>query len=681
MQPKTYRIILVTALCLTSLATIAQKDPVDSPDSLYKIRSGTAGSERAQIDLELARYYFQKDMDSLMHYVYLLEADISENYDVRTDAFIRKFKGFRAYQDLDAAEAMEYASQAMALFQQVKDFREMGWLSMNLGTNYYRLGDFATATEYYLQGLAYFEKVDHMRGIAEAYNNLGRISYEAGDEGKSREYFETALEIFTEIGDEVHHLKIYNNLGLLLMEDGKIRASLDNLQKAAMGFSRTGDLRRLAVVYGNIAIDYDELQQADSAMLYSRKALALSRQQGDEMGMISGLINLGYFLRLEKKYDSSLVCFEQALELSVKNKLPVYEESVYYEFSDLFADMEDYRTAYAYHILQDSINDVIRDDQAQRRVEELMLSYNQQIRDNELLQLREDQKMQKRLNLIFLLTIVLSFVVVIILVSGYRRNRQQKQLLEEKNDLLEEINTRLEISEEELKEVNNEQRKLFSIVAHDLRNPISAVSGFAELIREKYAELDDETRQEYIEQISQGAFRTLSLLENLLLWARSQMDLVKVKKESVPVNALINPCVNHLMSSVEKKNLSLKIQLDEEFDMFVDREMIKAVLRNLISNAIKFSYPGREILIRSYTSNAHQFISVKDEGTGISAELKKVLFSTGSNHTTEGTANERGSGLGLLISKDYTEKNGGMITVESEHGKGSIFTISFPASV
>jgi len=447
---------------------------------------------------------------------------------------------------------------------------------------------------------------------------------------------------------------------------------------AAEGFKNDNDLRRLALVYGNIAIAYDQLQSGDSALVFSRKALALSTQQQDEMGMIPGLINLGYFLRLEKKYDSSLVYFDRALEMAKEKKLSAYEEQVYLELSDLFADLEDYQTAYRYHIIRDSINNIIRDEKSQRRIDEMLFSYSQRSRDNELLKLREDQEIQARLNLIFLLTIILTFVVVIILITGYRRNRHQKQLLEEKNILLEEINDRLEVSENELKVRNNEQSKLFSIIAHDLRNPISAVSGFAELMGEKYDELDDETRKEYLEQISLGAFRTLSLLENLLLWARSQMDLVKVKKEDTSAKDLIDTCANHLMSAVEKKNLIMTFDIREDLLLHVDREMIKAVLRNLIANAIKFSFPGREIIISTFVNGSDKCISIKDHGTGISPEVKATFSSNGFITSTEGTAKETGSGLGLLISKDYTERNGGTLTIESIPGKGSVFTICFP---
>jgi signal transduction histidine kinase len=677
MRPNPFRIILIAGLLLVSPVIAAQDNPVKSPDSLLRLRRGASGMERVRADLSIAQYYYQKDDDSLMHYVALMEEHIAAEYDVLIDAFIRKYKGYKAHRDLDLEQSMQYFREAMVLFRQAGDFSEMGWISLRLGTNYYRLGDFATATEHYLQGLAFFEQEDHQRGIALAYNNLGRVSYETGNSNKARSYFETSLEILNETGYKGPTYRIYNNLGLLLMEEGLTGESLQYLYKAAEGFSRNNDQRRLALVYGNIAIGHDQLQQADSAMLFSRKALALSTQQQDEMGMVPGMINLGYFLRLEQQYDSSLFWFNRALEMAKEKKLSAYEEQVYLELSDLYADMEDYHNAYKYYIIRDSINNVIRNEESQRRIEDLLFSYNQRSRDNEMLKLREDQEMQARLNLIFLLTIILSFVVVIILITGYRRNRHQKQLLEEKNNLLEEINIRLEESENELKVRNNEQSKLFSIVAHDLRNPISAVSGFADLISENYNELDDDTRKEYIEQISLGAFRTLSLLENLLLWARSQMDLVKVKKVDTPVKELVDTCANHLMSAVERKHLILNYDFREDFTLHIDREMMKAVLRNLISNAIKFSYPGREIIISTYVNGPERCISIRDYGVGISPDVIATFFSNGFIPSTEGTAKETGSGLGLMISKDYTERNGGLLSVESKPGEGALFTICF----
>lgn len=657
---------------------ISQSDPVSSTDSLFKLRSETTGLNRANIDLEIARYHFMRDMDSVNYYVELLEKFIDHTYDKRIDAFIRKFKGYNAHLNLEIEQAMDYARQSMKLFEELGDYREVGWLLLNSGLNYYRLGDFASATDQHLKALSYFEQVDHQRGIAEVYNGLGRISYQTEHMQKAMEYFQSALEIFNQLERNDQKSKIFNNMGIMYLNNGEIEKSLENLFKAANGFKSDGDERSLALVYGNIALGYDKLNQPDLAMTYCRLALRHSKNAGDEYGIINGIINLGYFLRINQHYDSSRICLDKALEMAMDKNLVVFEEEIYGEYADLYADMGNYRTAYAYKMKYDSIHRVIIDEKSQQRIDDLLFSYKQKLKEQELEQLRADQKMQLVMNNIFILLIILSFMVLVILIYGYRSSRKQKWQLEEKNLLLKKYNLRLERSEQDLKEMNDEKNKLFSIVAHDLRNPIAAVSGFTELLIERFDELDEDTKKEYIDQIMQGSMRSLSLLENLLLWARSQMDIIKIKKTLIPVHKLIDECTGHLMSSIEKKNLDLIIDFKDEFDLYIDREMIQAVLRNLISNAIKFSFPGNSITLTCKRENGTSCITVTDHGTGISPENMEIILSAGNITTTEGTSGEQGSGLGLLISRDYTEKNGGKLYAESELGKGTKFSICFP---
>lgn len=668
----------VLLFLLPGSSSHGQGDPASSTDSLFQIRSDASGTELAKIDLEIARYHLNRNHDSLLYYTGLLEKHLEEKYDIRIDAFIHKFKAYDAFNGLDAEKSIELNREALLLFEEISDFREMGWINMGLASNYFRLGDFATSTEEYLEGLAYFEKVKHDRGIAEAYNGLGRISYQTGQLDKAKEYFESSLAIFGDIGNEVQKYRVYNNLAILFMDRGETRNALDYMFIANEGFERMGDQRRVALVYGNIAIGYEELGKLDSAMLYSRKALQLSARIGDQYGVISGLINLGYFLRFEAKYDSSLHCFDQALRLAKANKLMVYEQVIYDEYSDLYAARGDYRQAYHFHILQDSIYNLISDEKTKQRVDELLFSYKQRLKEKELLQLKADQKMQKRINNIFMLLILLAMIVVLGLVYGHRRNVSQRRELQEKNNLLSKYNTKLEKSEDELRLLNKEKNKLFSIVAHDLRNPISALAGFTELLIENYEELDDETRREYIKQISAGSSRSLTLLENLLLWARSQMDLIEVKKANILASSLVQESIADIITSAERKSITVKMEIDEDFLLFIDPVMIRAVLRNLITNAIKFSFRNSSVRVRCYQDQSDRCIAVIDNGTGISDKLVEDLFVTGAQISKEGTANETGSGLGLLISKDYTEKNGGTINVESKPGEGSVFTICFP---
>jgi len=304
--------------------------------------------------------------------------------------------------------------------------------------------------------------------------------------------------------------------------------------------------------------------------------------------------------------------------------------------------------------------------------------YMQKIKEQELLQMKADQQMQKKLNYIFILLIVVSFVVVIILITSYQRSKAQKKLLEEKNQLLNSYNERLILSEKKLKRMNEEKNRLFSIVAHDLRNPVSAITGFTDLLLDKHDGLDQETSMEYLEQISIGTKRALALLDNMLHWARSQMDLIEIKKTEIGAEKLIGDCLDDLSCSIEKKKIAVHRDIRDSFNLYIDIEMVKAVLRNLISNAIKFSYPGDSLTIASFKENNNFCISVIDEGTGIRPDILSKLFSYGTVTTTEGTLREKGSGLGLMIARDYTERNGGKIHVKTEEGKGSEFTICFP---
>ncbi len=678
MKQIVYTLFISLLFILPGIPLHGQGDPVTSTDSLFRIRLDASGSELAKIDLEIARYHLNRNNDSLLFYTELLEKHLEKIYNIRIDAFIHKFRAFIAFNALDTERSIELNNEAMLLFKEISDFREMGWINMELALNYFRLGDFAAATEEYIDGLAYFEEADHERGVAEAYNGLGRISYQTGQLDKAREYFESSLEIFEDIGNEVQKYRAYNNLAILFMDFGEVRKALDYMFIANEGFERLGDQRRVALVYGNIAIGYEDLGRLDSAMMFSRKALQLSSRIGDKYGVISGLINLGYFLRFEEKYDSSLHCFERALQLSIENKLMIYEQAIYEEYSELYAERGNYREAYHYHILQDSVHSLISDEKTKERVDELMLSYQQRMKEKELLQLKADQQMQKRLNNIFLLLIMMALIVVLGLIYGHRRNVSQRRELQEKNDLLSKYNTKLEKSEDELRLLNKEKNKLFSIVAHDLRNPIAALAGFTGLLTDNYDELDDETRKEYIRQISTGSSRSLTLLENLLLWARSQMDLIKVKKTDVLVSSLVKESINDIITSAERKSISIEMDISEDFYLCVDTVMIKAVLRNLITNAIKFSFRESVVRIRCLQDQNKLCIAVIDHGTGINKKELENLFMTGANVSREGTANETGSGLGLLISKDYTEKNGGSISVTSEPGEGSTFTICFP---
>jgi PAS domain S-box-containing protein len=229
-------------------------------------------------------------------------------------------------------------------------------------------------------------------------------------------------------------------------------------------------------------------------------------------------------------------------------------------------------------------------------------------------------------------------------------------------------------AEQLLKESNVSKDKFFSIIAHDLRNPFNNIIGFTELLIENPKDFGDPEFAKYLGIINSTAINTLFLLDNLLNWAKSETGQIHFRPEKLILSYIINEVFKLSESLAQKKNIILNYFESEKILVFADQNMISTILRNLISNAIKFTNSDGKIdVYASQVDDKFVEIAVSDNGVGIGEETQKKLFSLASNESTHGTANEKGTGLGLILCKDFVEKQGGKIWVESKLGKGSTF--------
>ena len=231
-------------------------------------------------------------------------------------------------------------------------------------------------------------------------------------------------------------------------------------------------------------------------------------------------------------------------------------------------------------------------------------------------------------------------------------------------------------NEERLKGLNTTKDKLFSIIAHDLRTPFDNIIGLTELILENA--IDFEESEKYIKILNSSAKNTLILLDNLLNWAKSQTGQLNYIPKKIFISNVILEIIALNRLHAETKKISIVYSSSTEIEVYADENMLRTVLRNLISNAIKFTNIGGKIHIYATLKQEHVEISIADNGIGINKEKSKMLFEIISNTTTVGTANENGSGLGLVLCKEFVNKNGGEIWVESEEGKGSDFKFTLP---
>ena len=240
----------------------------------------------------------------------------------------------------------------------------------------------------------------------------------------------------------------------------------------------------------------------------------------------------------------------------------------------------------------------------------------------------------------------------------------------------------LQSSEKELREINTKKDKFFSIIAHDLRSPFSGLVGLIGLLKSNIQELDSSKVDEYLELIDQSAQNTFKLLENLLAWAKSQTGKLEFNPKRNKLIDIVNEVLSVLSVYANNKSINMQIEFSEDIIAYADENMLNTILRNLISNAIKYTKSNGIIRITTQDTiiNHKQFLTiiVEDNGVGISYENQNKIFDIEGNYSTTGTNNEKGTGLGLLLCKEFVEKHGGRIWCESVENKGSkfMFTLS-----
>jgi ligand-binding sensor domain-containing protein/signal transduction histidine kinase len=259
-------------------------------------------------------------------------------------------------------------------------------------------------------------------------------------------------------------------------------------------------------------------------------------------------------------------------------------------------------------------------------------------------------------------------------------------LLEERQQQIEEQTEKLMFQKEELQQVNMElnelnatKDKFFSIIAHDIKNPFNSILGFSDLLLNNFTDWTDEKKLQIIRIIYDSSQSLFELLDNLLQWSRSQRGMIEFDPVTMELNQLINGAIYLLKDSAAAKKIEIKTDfLESGIYLSADIRMIDAIFRNILSNAIKFTYPGGAIQIRTGIHDNYAIAEISDNGMGMSDEIKAKLFRIDAQQTSVGTNDEKGSGLGLILVKEFITKHDGSIEVESTLGKGSTFNIKIP---
>ena len=276
----------------------------------------------------------------------------------------------------------------------------------------------------------------------------------------------------------------------------------------------------------------------------------------------------------------------------------------------------------------------------------------------------------------FTISVILAIIGFLIGIFLIKTNslQVQKNTLEK---LVKERTQEIEDKNKSLIAANATKDKMFSIIAHDLKNPFNSILGFSQLLDIRYDKLDDAKRKKFIKTISNSSEALYQLLENLLQWGRTQSGIIKFEPVEFSIFELVKNNIDLLDHLFTQKHIEVKVDVSEHIKVYADKNMISTVIRNLLSNVCKFTENG-ETHISAVQKDGFVQILVQDTGIGMTQEQQDALFDVEGSYSTTGTQGETGTGLGLIVSKEFIEKNNGYISVESEIDKGTTFTILLP---
>ena len=306
----------------------------------------------------------------------------------------------------------------------------------------------------------------------------------------------------------------------------------------------------------------------------------------------------------------------------------------------------------------------------------ITLSYIEHINPSIVQNYKNESAKFEDIILTVFLTVIFIFIVIKLVYNKFLEHEgvyRQNLQLEEKNKLI--------ISQNhELASVNHTKDKFFSIISHDLKNPVSNFYLASDLLFKEYDSLDKSEKIEIISMLRESSGELQDLLNKLLLWSRSQQNRIEFNPEPNNINFIILNNISLLKLSANNKNITLEFENNLHRQVYCDGNLINTVVRNLISNAIKFTYQNGSIVIRTFIYQDDNFglIEVEDNGKGISEENLSKIFTSDNNYQTEGTNKEKGTGLGLILCKEFIEMHDGKIWVESQHGKGTKFSFTIP---
>lgn len=551
-----------------------------------------------------------------------------------------------------------------------------------ISTINYVQGNFPAAVEGYLNVLKFYEELNDNAGMLNVLGNLATLYTKQNNFSKAIEYNLRAIHIYEESSDKFRTLVSYDNVGNMYLHQGNYLKAKEYFNKSLKLYSEINNKAGKGYTLNQLGDIEMKLNNFDEALNLYNRSFAIAEALKMQPLIVSNLNDLGEVNFNLRRYDESIKCYLRAITISKNVGMKIELENAYKGLSIVYKITNELDKSKTFHALSSEIKDSLFNDSIMKLNADISLRYEAEKKQHQIELMSKEQTLkdsellrERSIRSISVVAFIILLIVIFFLIFFFVQNKKIAINLEKQKNELQKKNKEITEQTEKLNQLNIVKDRFFSIISHDLRNNLSTMKLYFDLISHpQYKETD---YKDVTKNISHSVENTIDLLENLLIWASAQIKGVPIHIQKINMFSLSEENINLLQNAAVEKHIEIKNEIESTLTAYGDMDMIRLVLRNLIANAIKFTRKGGLIKIYSEVENDFCKITVSDNGVGISNESIDRLFNQYLNPTTKGTGNEKGTGLGLILCKDFIERNNGKIWVESEEDIGSkfIFTL------
>ncbi|MFI5140186.1 MAG: ATP-binding protein, partial [Sphingobacteriales bacterium] len=672
----------------------------------------------------LASEFFNINPDSTLYYGKLaVEKSLVIKYDKGlADGLFQTAKAL--VRKGDYASAQKRLDKAKLLYSSLKDEKSISDCFLAFGWMYEIMADYKLASNYFKQALVIKKRIKDEPGIARCYNNMGMVADDTGKSSYALDDYFKSLSLNIKLHNKIDAASNYNNIGTVMQDLEIYPKAMEYYLRAIKIWQETRNAHGVSIAYQNIGEILLAQKNYNQAIVYLSKSIKLNKEQGDKESICSLYTDLGLCYANKKQFKTAFSYLDQALVIASRYNIDVDKANVGICFATVYNMQADYQRAYNYALpaktlsdklgslsmripatLQlsnalgglkrfeayevrkqyDDLKDSLKSDEIVQKLTSFNLESNFAGKQQRLAEQRQRMAERYRQNIQkHELVSALFFIIILgmgaILIVYYRAKLKQKKInavLEDKNKEVQQQKTDIDEQAQKLKNSNILKDRLISVLAHDLRAPLSTLRGLFSLLE------DESISQEQFLRMIPKALKKLEytsdFLDTLLFWVNSQMENFDSSVKNFYIKDIVANKIQNYNEQAGNKGITLIDNVPASIAVLGDPNSVRIVIRNLVTNAIKFSKQNDTISISARQLDDNNILfSIKDTGVGMSETQLNKLFKSKVDSGT-GTNNESGTGMGLLFCKDLIEKCNGKIWVQSEAGQGTEFFFTLPA--